>query len=263
MPIVRLSRVRVEDLTDDLKHGIGELLNLGQSAAAMSQLEAQGFLEQTSAEADIPALERKMLNVIAELPKSHKKGLQDGPVAALIHQDLRFSPAQASDRGLWVAIAILGLKYVQARWDNVALHVFGGRSDHSWERPWWVGELLSVNGDYRYSLDFSMNVNATNEVNSPFVREKAWAIAFARVVANYDSGGVAGNINDNEINDLIKKVRILSRSVPLPTPYTMPAIPSQVDEAELNSQIGLALRLMQRQVERTPLHSKCGFDWPD
>ena len=44
MATVRLNRVRMEDLTDDLKQGVGELLNAGQSVAAMSRLEAQGFL---------------------------------------------------------------------------------------------------------------------------------------------------------------------------------------------------------------------------
>jgi hypothetical protein len=263
MAIMRLNRVRIEDLTDDLKQGIGELLNAGQSAAAMSRLEAQGFLEPTSAEGDILALEKKLLGVIAKLPASHMKGLQDGPVASLVHQELRLTPAQASDHGLWVAIAILGLKYVQARWDNAALHVFAGRSDNAWERPWWVGELLSVNGDYQSCLDYSQNTNATNEINRLFVRDKAWAIAFARLVAHYNPGGKAGHIGDHEINDLSKKVRIISRSVPLPTPYSKSVVPGPIDERELNIQIKVALKLLQSQIERTPIHARCGFSWPD
>ena len=263
MATVRLNRVRMEDLTDDLKQGVGELLNAGQSVAAMSRLEAQGFLEPTAAEADIPALEKRLLGVIAKLPESHLKGLQDGPVAALIHQELKLTPAQASDHGLWVSIAILGLKYVQARWDNVALHVFAGRSDNAWERPWWAGELLSVNGNYEYCLDFSQNTNATNEINRLFVREKAWAIAFSRLVAHYNPGGKPGPIKNNEINDLSIKVGIISRSVPLPTPYSKPIVPGLIDEDELNKQVEVALKLLRSQVERTPIHARCGFNWPD
>jgi len=263
MAVLRLNRVRVEDLTDDIKLSVSELLDAGQSAAAMRRLEAQGYLEPTSAEADIPALEKKLLSIIAKLPESHLKGLQDGPVAALVHQELKLTPAQASDHGLWVAIGIIGLKYVQARWENAALHVFAGRSDSAWERPWWVGELLGVNGDYKYCLDYSQNTNATNEINRLFVREKAWAIAFGRLVAHYNPGGKPGPIKNDEINDLSIKVRIISRSVPLPTPYAKPDVPGYVDEDKLQLQVKVALKLMKSQVERTPLHARCRFNWPD
>jgi len=256
-----LVRVRVEDLNDDVKTQVAELLRAGQSEKAMEQLEHLGFLEPTSLVADIAGLQAKLLRMIEALPPKHLKGLEDGPASVIVHRGIRMNPAEASDHGLWVAIAIHGLKYVQSRWSDVPLHVFSGRSDHSWERLWWVGELLNVNGDYTACLEFSMNTNATNEVNRLFVRDKAWAIAFARVVAHYNPGGKAGPIPDVLINSLSKKVRILARTVPLPTPVSEPASPGIVDEIVLAGQIETALGLIRRQLEGTSLHESCGFEW--
>lgn len=254
--------MRVEDLNDDVKSQVTELLRAGDGTKAIEQLENLGFLEPSSVEADISDLQNKLLDMIGKLPPKHLKGLEDGPASMIVHQGIRMNPAEASDHGLWVAIGIYGLRYVHSRWSDVALHVFSGRSDHAWERLWWVGELLNVNGDYTASLEFSMNTNATNEVNRLFVRDKAWAIAFARVVGNYNPGGKVGPIPDVLINNLSKKVRILARTVPLPTPVSGSTIPGTVDEVVLAAQIDTALRLIQRQLEGTKLHESCGFDWP-
>jgi hypothetical protein len=257
-----LYRVRVEDLNDDVRNEVAELLRAGDSAKAIKQLDHFGFLEPSSVEADIAGLQKQLLDMIGKLPPKHLKGLEDGPASVIVHQGIPMNPAEASDHGLWVAIAIHGLRYVQSRWSDVPLHVFSGRSDHAWERLWWVGELLSVNGDYTASLEFSMNTNATNEVNRLFVRDKAWAIAFARIVGHYNPGGKAGPIPDVLINSLSKKVRILARTVPLPTPFSGPTIPGIVDEVVLAAQIDTALGLIRRQLEGTKLHESCGFEWP-
>jgi hypothetical protein len=257
-----LFRVRVEDLNDDVKGQISALLHAGDGAKAMNQLEELGFLEPSSVEADISDLQKQLLDMIGNLPPKHLKGLEDGPASMIVHKGIRMNPAEASDHGLWVAIAILGLKYVHSRWSDVPLHVFSGRSDHAWERLWWVGELLNVNGDYTASLEFSMNTNATNEVNRLFVRDKAWAIAFARIVGHYNPGGKPGPIPDVLINSLSKKVRILARTVPLPTPVSERAVPGKVDEVVLAAQIDIALGLIRKQLEGTKLHESCGFEWP-
>ena len=89
------------------------------------------------------------------------------------------------------------------------------------------------------------------------------AIAFSRLVAHYNPGGKPGPIKNNEINDLSIKVGIISRSVPLPTPYSKPIVPGLIDEDELNKQVEVALKLLRSQVERTPIHARCGFNWPD
>ena len=257
-----LNRVRVEDFNDDLVESIGSLLKLGKSPEAIDRLNASGFLERTSVTADIAGLEKDILNHLKSLPENYLKGQLDGPAAAIVHKGLRLTPAQASDRGLWVSIAILGLKYVQARWDNIPIHVFGSRSDHAWERLWWVGELLGVNGDYQYCLDFSMNTNATNEVNRSFLREKAWAVAFGQLVGRYNPDGKPGPITDNLLNDLSKKMRILSTTVPLPTPYVTKNGVLLVHEAKLEEQVQTALLLVREQLKQTPMHAKCGFVWP-
>jgi len=263
MSSVVISRVRYEDINDDLRQQIDKLLVAGKSSEAMARLGAQGYLEPTEVVADIPSLEAKILRHVAGLPDRHLKGEADGPAAALVHAELQLSPAQASDHGLWVGIAILGLKYVQSRWDDVPRHVWSNRSDHSWERLWWVGELLGVNGDYKHCVEFSLNTNATNEVNKVFVREKAWAIAYAQVVAHYNAGGKLGVISNDEINDLSKKLRILSRTVPLPTPFLENRLTGQVDEVALRSQVYIALQLIREQVQKSPQQRRCGFNWPD
>ena len=232
MSFVVISRVRYEDINDELRLQIDELLAAGKSSEALARLGAQGYLEPTEVVADIPSLEAKILRHVANLPDRHLKGEADGPAAALVHAELQLSPAQASDHGLW-------------------------------ERLWWVGELLGVNGDYKHCVEFSLNTNATNEVNKVFVREKAWAIAYAQVVAHYNAGGKLGVISNDEINDLSKKLRILSRTVPLPTPYLENRITSQVDEVALRSQVYIALQLIREQVQKSPQQIRCGFNWPD
>ena len=257
-----VDRFRIEDASDDLVGSISLLLSLGKSSEAMNRLSELGFLENTSVMADVVRIEKDLLNIHDSLPENYLKGQFDGPAAAIVHGSLNLTPAQASDRGLWVSISILGLKYVKTRWANVPIHVFGSRSDHAWERLWWVGELLGVNGDYQYCLDFSMNTNATNEVNRHFLREKAWAVAFAQLVGRYNPDRKPGPITDSLMNDLSKKMRVLSTTVPLPTPYRAQNDVWLVDEEKLSKQVRTALLLIKDQLSRTPMHSNCGFVWP-
>ena len=51
-----LYRVRVEDLNDDVRNEVAELLRAGDSAKAIKQLDHFGFLEPSSVEATYMAL---------------------------------------------------------------------------------------------------------------------------------------------------------------------------------------------------------------
>lgn len=262
---MHLERVRIEDMDDALKLELGILLNSGNSAEALNKLRSLGFLETTDAKGDIPSIQKEIMRHVRSLPAGHLKGQVDGPAAGLVRGGLSLSQAQASDPGLWVAIAMQGMEYARYRWDRnpdvARLHVFGKRPDHAWERLWWVGELLGVNGDYQYCNDFSVDTNATNQMNYRFVREKAWAIAYAKLVAHYNPNGKPGKITDGLINLLSIKVRIISNSVPLPTPYDHTRI-GKIDTKSLEKQIRTALVLIRDQIESDQKFSGCGFAWP-
>ena len=261
----KLERVRVEDMDDTLKLEIGTLLNAGKAAEAITSLRSLGFMEATDANGDIPSIQKAIMKHVRSLPNGHLKGHVDGPAAGVVRQGLSLNQAQASDPGLWVAIAMQGMEYARYRWDRhedvARLHVFGKRPDHAWERLWWVGELLGVNGDYHYCNDFSADTNATNQMNYKFVREKAWAIAYSRIVARYNPDGKPGKITDHLINELSKKVRILSHTAPLATPYIKGSF-GTIDIKVLDSQIKVALLLLKDQIEPDQRFAGCGFAWP-
>ena len=265
MTTANLERVRVEDMDDALKLELGALLNAGNSGEAISNLRSLGFFEVTDATGDIPSIQNEIMKLVRSLPAGHLKGHVDGPAAGLVRQGISLSQAQASDPGLWVAIAMQGMEYARYRWDRnpdvARLHVFGKRADHAWERLWWVGELLGVNGNYQYCNDFSVDTNATNQMNYRFVREKAWAIAYAQLVAHYNPNGKPGKITDELINLLSIKVRIVSNTVPLPTPFVKDSFVS-IDTEIIENLIRTALLLIKDQLEPDQDFSGCGFAWP-